>query len=1018
MHSVSNFKRKLHGWLSYAFASEVFVIVSLTLFLPICLEQFARDNGYFQSDRTTRCVKNEEMPDGERCVVKIGWFWIDSASFSLYVYSISVALQALTVISVGGIADHPHHRKRLLLSFAFAGAVSAMLFFALPSSSPLWFLSALLAIVANVGFGVSVVAMNAYLPSLARTSPEVVQILDELREAETLEDIPESHDGDEELGSDQPLIQRSHSTKVTDLRARYEAELSRATSRISSMGIALGYAAGICLLIVALIPVTKLKGTTFALRLAIALSGVWWAAFSIPAAIWLPGAGSPTENVEAEAIWTGNTNVPEGKWSIWKELLAAWKRLGGMLRWTEIKRLRNTFKYLAAWFLISDGFTTISSTAILFGKTVLKMEASALIMIGIITPLAGILGSLVWPKLQRRFEWSNLRILVILLVLASLVPAYGCLGFLRVFQESSHFGGLTTQGEMFGLAVYFGFMYGAFQGYARASYAELIPPGEEARWYALFSITDKSSSFVGPLIVGLISDLTGNIRYSFFFLYFMIMLSRTRRGPLPLPPGPKKLPLIGNLLDMPKKYEWETYDRWCRELDSDIIHLEVAGTSIVVMNSTDVAEDLLDKHSAIHSNRPRLVMVNELMGWDYTFGLMEYGDEWLVLPSGWLIWTQEFHPTAAERFQPLEVQKTHAFLRRLLDDPDNFSAHIRHLAASTILGIAYGIDVLSENDPYVAAAERALESLGLGIAPGAFLVESIPLLKHVPGWFPGAGFKRKAKEWAGFSTVMREMPFQATLAKIGDGTATPSFMSYSLEKLDTTADKAKQEQLIKSVAATMYTGGTDSTFGALSTFILAMLANPEAQKRAQSEIDSTVPSGELPRFSDEQDLPFVSAIVKEVYRWQPVTPLGIPHASVAEDEYRGYRIPSGSIMVPNIWAMLHDENTYPDPYSFKPERFIGADGKLDLAVKDPASILFGFGRRICPGRHMSWHSIWICVASMLASFDISKAVDENGNTIEPTYEYVSSLACIPAPFRCTIKPRSRAAEDMIKGTGL
>ncbi|KAJ4490643.1 autophagy-related protein 22-like protein [Lentinula aciculospora] len=518
------FRQKYYGWLSYAFASEVFVIVSLTLFLPICLEQFARDNGYLSPDNVERCSPevsrlDDDLPPG-RCVVEIGWIWIDSASFSLYVFSASVLLQALTVISVGGIADHPPHRKILLLSCAWAGALAAIFFLPLSSSSPLWFLSALLAVIANVGFGTSVVAMNAYLPSLARESPEVAIAYAELTHAEESAPVLEIEADDINEAVVQPLVRNTMTDEVLGLKTRYENELSRTTSRMSSFGIALGYSAGIFLLFVALIPVTMMKGSTFSLRLAISLSGIWWAAFSIPALVWLPSGRNSLLSDDEDAIWVDTDAAAAGKWSLRKEIIAAWKRLGGMLRWSEIKRLRNTFKFLAAWFLLSDAFTTITSTAILFAKTVLNMQPSALILIGMIVPLSGILGSLFWPRIQRRYGWSNQRILLILLVLASLVPAYGCLGFISVLQ--GRFGGLTTQGEMFGLAVYFGFVLGAFNGYARAFYAEFLPPGEEARWYGLFSITDKSSSFVGPLIVGVISDLTGNIRYSFFFLVFMI----------------------------------------------------------------------------------------------------------------------------------------------------------------------------------------------------------------------------------------------------------------------------------------------------------------------------------------------------------------------------------------------------------------------------------------------------------------------------------------------------------------
>ena len=98
--------------------------------------------------------------------------------------------------------------------------------------------------------------------------------------------------------------------------------------------------------------------------------------------------------------------------------------------------------------------TTITSTAVLFGKTTLQMTPSALIVVGVLTPLSGIVGSLLWPIIQRRREWSSLKVLVILVIMASLLPAYGCLGF--IIPSRVGFGGLTTQGEMFALAMYFG----------------------------------------------------------------------------------------------------------------------------------------------------------------------------------------------------------------------------------------------------------------------------------------------------------------------------------------------------------------------------------------------------------------------------------------------------------------------------------------------------------------------------------------------------------------------------------
>lgn len=229
-----------------------------------------------------------------------------------------------------------------------------MLFLLLPSSSPIWPVSALLGICANVGFGASVVAMNAYLPTLARASEDVVSSYAQLHAASNGEAAAAREVSNEESASE-PLLGGDHheDADVATLRTQYNATLSRTTSRISSQGIALGYAAGIIMLFVALIPVNLLHGTTFSLRLAIGLSGIWWALFSLPSALWLPSAAIADATEDAE--WAIEQEAETKEWNTSREIVKAWKRLGGMLRWREIKRLRFTFQYLAAWFLLSDG---------------------------------------------------------------------------------------------------------------------------------------------------------------------------------------------------------------------------------------------------------------------------------------------------------------------------------------------------------------------------------------------------------------------------------------------------------------------------------------------------------------------------------------------------------------------------------------------------------------------------------------------------------------------------------------
>ncbi|KAJ7454676.1 cytochrome P450 [Mycena latifolia] len=435
----------------------------------------------------------------------------------------------------------------------------------------------------------------------------------------------------------------------------------------------------------------------------------------------------------------------------------------------------------------------------------------------------------------------------------------------------------------------------------------------------------------------------------------------------------------------------------------------MAGTSTVILSSVEAAVDLLDKRSAIYSDRPQFTMFHELVGGEALFAFGKYDNIWRASRR---LFHQALDGAAGRRFRPQGLKHAHDLLRRLLDAPDAFVEHFNYVLSAHMISVTYGLDVVDVDDPYVKASDAGIKTINAAASPGQFLVDNIPILKHVPAWVPGAGFRRQAAKWKKSLHRMLDLPFDAAKHALNDGTPRLSFVVENLLSLDQYADKEKQETIIKGVAANMYVGGIDTSSLSLRVFVLAMLQNPEAQKKAQHEIDSVVQHGHLPDFADEADLPYVSACVKETLRWWPVAPLVFPRLLHVEDTYRGYRIPSGSVIVTNAWAILHDETVYPDPHAFNPDRYL-IDGKLDPAFADPHPA-FGFGRRICAGKEMAWSTLWIMIASMLAAFEFTKVIGEDGEVIEPTPRHTSKFLDSPLPFKCSIKPRSKEVEEIIQ----
>ncbi|KAH8118942.1 cytochrome P450 [Phellopilus nigrolimitatus] len=474
---------------------------------------------------------------------------------------------------------------------------------------------------------------------------------------------------------------------------------------------------------------------------------------------------------------------------------------------------------------------------------------------------------------------------------------------------------------------------------------------------------------------------------------------------LPFPPGPRGFPIIGNILDMPKEQKWLTVAEWKKSY-GDIVFVKMLGMPIVFLNSHQAAVDLFEKRSSIYSSRP-----NSVMRWDWFTANMPYGERWRKHRS---TLHRFLEPSTVEQYFDLQTHETHKLLASLLRDPKGFIHHVRKCVSRSFVFLTYHFKARPENDPYITLAEQGMERMVEAATPGAFLVEIIPWLKYVPAWFPGAGFQRAAKEGYELSQTMRFKPYNQTKQKILKGIAQPCMTSELIEAHTDENGNIADEEVIASVSGNVYGAGADTSHSTIVTFILAMVLNPEVQRRAQEEIDRVVGIDRLPTFEDKEYLPYVNAICKESLRWQPVTPLGGPRATTQDDVYKGYVIPGGTTVIANQWLFLHDPEEYPDPSMFRPERFIPTVENGHKVARDPAKVAFGFGRRrICSGRYMAMNSIFIAAVSILATYDIRRAVDKDGKPITPKGEYTTRLISHPAPFECAITPRSRQSESLI-----
>ncbi|KAF7304355.1 Cytochrome P450 [Mycena chlorophos] len=497
--------------------------------------------------------------------------------------------------------------------------------------------------------------------------------------------------------------------------------------------------------------------------------------------------------------------------------------------------------------------------------------------------------------------------------------------------------------------------------------------------------------------------LTGALLALAVALYQRRSAARTRAGPLP--PGPTPVPVLGNILDLTAKELWLAATQWAKRF-GDVVHVHVVGQGLVFLSSPEATMDLLEKKGSIYGDKPPLVMVGELCGCENMVAFTRYGD---VSRRQRRLLNQAFGTSSIPAYHPLIETETHGFIRRLIADPKKYMQQARRYAGGLTLSVVYGYEPALQNDKFLALGEESVDLLANKIASGGGIwpVDIFPALKNLPTWAPGSGFLLKAKVWKAKMTEFVDVPYNFVKASMKTGNYVPSFCSMLLE--DEKKCTPEFEFDLKWTANSMYGASMDTTITVFSHFLIAMMQHPEVLVKAQQEIDSVVGKDRLPTFADRASLPYVDAILNEVYRWGVPVPLSLPHRLMEDDMYRGMLIPKGSLIFGNVWAIMRDETLFPNAAAFNPERYMEAVDPALARRRDPRSYVFGFGRRKCPGENLVEASIWFLLANCIATLDISKARDEFGNVVEPKIDFNNAVFRIPDQFDCDIRPRSQEA---------
>ncbi|KAI9375031.1 cytochrome P450 [Aspergillus egyptiacus] len=501
--------------------------------------------------------------------------------------------------------------------------------------------------------------------------------------------------------------------------------------------------------------------------------------------------------------------------------------------------------------------------------------------------------------------------------------------------------------------------------------------------------------------------------------------------PRHFPPGPRTLPWLGNLHLIPASKSFTLFHQWTQQY-GPILGLKFGPANVVVLNRWRDVQELLEKRGNIYSSRPPNYIANELICKNHTHILFApYGNTWKALRKA----AQGlFTPNELAGVLPIQEAEATQTAYDLIRSPDRYYEHVQRYTTAVILASVFGQRGPSFDSPKVQALYEVQNRFTALLEPGAAPpVDGISFLQYLPECL--APWKAKARQIRRDQRALYFRLYNETKERMRRGVRTGCFM----EKLiDEQGKNHLDDEHTTYLGGILMEAGSDTTSSTLLSFLLAMLENPTALKRAQEDVDRMCGLDRSPCMEDLPNLPYVEACMHEVglpssfrpdrvssanprqvLRWRPVAAGGIPHMLTQTDTYQDYVFPAGTIFFANTWAIHHDETEYDNPSLFNPDRWLGGNkygtkASVNIAAEQrKTSYGWGAGRRICSGQRMAEASLKINIAKIVWGFNLEQ---EEGACLDTSVEtgYEGGFLVCPKKFPIKITPRSETHAAVIQ----